>query len=96
MAAPASEVCLTGSIRCWSFSRWRISWDERRDARLHIAAQPVAERVFVLAAAKPALAQGRTVVIYPQGPRMPDCKAGEFRCGAVHFGASLGHGGHNA
>ena len=39
----------------------------------------------LLAAVKPALAQGRTVVFYPEGTRSLDGKIGEFRSGALHL-----------
>jgi 1-acyl-sn-glycerol-3-phosphate acyltransferase len=44
----------------------------------------------LLAAAKPALAQGRTVVIYPEGTRSTDGKIGEFRSGALHLARDCG------
>jgi 1-acyl-sn-glycerol-3-phosphate acyltransferase len=44
----------------------------------------------LLAAAKPALAQGRTVVIYPEGTRTTDGTIGEFRSGAVHLARECG------
>jgi 1-acyl-sn-glycerol-3-phosphate acyltransferase len=44
----------------------------------------------LLAAAKPALAQGRTVVIYPEGTRATDGKIGEFRSGALHLARECG------
>jgi 1-acyl-sn-glycerol-3-phosphate acyltransferase len=39
----------------------------------------------LLAAARPALAAGRTVVIYPEGTRSTDGSVGEFRSGAVRL-----------
>jgi 1-acyl-sn-glycerol-3-phosphate acyltransferase len=39
----------------------------------------------LLAAVKPALAQGRTVVIYPEGTRTLDGSIGEFHSGAIHL-----------
>jgi 1-acyl-sn-glycerol-3-phosphate acyltransferase len=44
----------------------------------------------LLAAAKPALAQGRTVVIFPEGTRSFDGKIGEFRSGALHLARDCG------
>ena len=44
----------------------------------------------LLAAAKPALAQGRTVVIYPEGTRATNGKIGEFRSGALHLARDCG------
>jgi 1-acyl-sn-glycerol-3-phosphate acyltransferase len=44
----------------------------------------------LLAAAKPALAQGRTVVIYPEGTRTTDRTIGEFHSGAVHLARDCG------
>jgi 1-acyl-sn-glycerol-3-phosphate acyltransferase len=44
----------------------------------------------LLAAVKPALAQGRTVVIYPEGTRTRDGKIGEFRSGALHLARDCG------
>jgi 1-acyl-sn-glycerol-3-phosphate acyltransferase len=44
----------------------------------------------LLAAAKPALAQGRTVVIYPEGTRATDGKISEFRSGALHLARDCG------
>jgi 1-acyl-sn-glycerol-3-phosphate acyltransferase len=39
----------------------------------------------LLAAARPALKAGRTVVIYPEGTRSTDGKVGEFRSGALRL-----------
>jgi len=39
----------------------------------------------LLAAAQPALAAGRAVVIYPEGTRRSDGTIGEFRCGALRL-----------
>lgn len=44
----------------------------------------------LLAAAKPALAQGRTVVIYPEGTRSTDGSIGEFHSGAIHLARECG------
>ena len=44
----------------------------------------------LLAAAKPALAQGRTVVIYPEGTRATDGEIHEFRSGALHLARDCG------
>jgi len=44
----------------------------------------------LLAAAKPALAQGRTVVIYPEGTRSTDGNIHEFRSGALHLARDCG------
>jgi 1-acyl-sn-glycerol-3-phosphate acyltransferase len=42
----------------------------------------------LLAAARPALKAGRTVVIYPEGTRSTDGNVGEFRSGALRWRAS--------
>ncbi|BBZ19789.1 lysophospholipid acyltransferase family protein [Mycolicibacterium gadium] len=44
----------------------------------------------LVAAVKPALAAGRTVVIYPEGTRSTDGNIGEFRSGAVHLAKECG------
>ena len=44
----------------------------------------------LLAAVKPALAQGRTVVIYPEGTRSTSGHVGEFRSGALHLAKECG------
>ena len=44
----------------------------------------------LLAAARPALAAGRTVVVYPEGTRGTDGKVGEFHSGAVRLAADCG------
>jgi 1-acyl-sn-glycerol-3-phosphate acyltransferase len=44
----------------------------------------------LLAAAKPALDQGRTVVMYAEGTRSTDGKIGEFRSGALHLAGDCG------
>ena len=44
----------------------------------------------LLAAVKPALARGRTVVIFPEGTRSTDGKVGEFRSGALHLARDCG------
>jgi len=44
----------------------------------------------LLAAVKPALAQGRTVVIYPEGTRSTNGHVGEFRSGALHLAKECG------
>ncbi|WP_006242428.1 lysophospholipid acyltransferase family protein [Mycolicibacterium tusciae] len=44
----------------------------------------------LLAAVKPALAQGRTVVIYPEGTRSTNGHIGEFRSGAIHLAKECG------
>jgi 1-acyl-sn-glycerol-3-phosphate acyltransferase len=44
----------------------------------------------LLAAARPALKAGRTVVIYPEGTRSTDGKIGEFRSGAVRLARDCG------
>jgi 1-acyl-sn-glycerol-3-phosphate acyltransferase len=44
----------------------------------------------LLAAAAPALAQGRAVVIYPEGTRSTDGSIGEFRSGAIHLARDCG------
>jgi 1-acyl-sn-glycerol-3-phosphate acyltransferase len=44
----------------------------------------------LLAAVKPALAQGRTVVIFPEGTRTIDGRVGEFRSGALHLARDCG------
>ena len=43
-----------------------------------------------LAAARPALAAGRTVVIFPEGTRSTDGHVGEFRSGAVRLARECG------
>jgi 1-acyl-sn-glycerol-3-phosphate acyltransferase len=44
----------------------------------------------LLAAARPALKAGRTVVIYPEGTRSKDGKVGEFRSGALRLARDCG------
>jgi 1-acyl-sn-glycerol-3-phosphate acyltransferase len=44
----------------------------------------------MLAAARPALEAGRTVVIYPEGTRSTDGSMGEFRSGAVRLARDCG------
>jgi 1-acyl-sn-glycerol-3-phosphate acyltransferase len=44
----------------------------------------------LLAAAKPTLAQGRTVVIYPEGTRTTDGTVGGFHSGALHLARDCG------
>jgi 1-acyl-sn-glycerol-3-phosphate acyltransferase len=44
----------------------------------------------LLAAARPALMAGRTVVIYPEGTRSTDGSVGEFRSGAVRLASDCG------
>jgi 1-acyl-sn-glycerol-3-phosphate acyltransferase len=44
----------------------------------------------LLAAARPALKAGRTVVIYPEGTRSTDGTIGEFRCGALRLARECG------
>jgi 1-acyl-sn-glycerol-3-phosphate acyltransferase len=44
----------------------------------------------LLAAARPALEAGRTVVIYPEGTRSTDGEIGEFRSGAVRLARDCG------
>ncbi|MFI5505988.1 lysophospholipid acyltransferase family protein [Mycobacterium sp. NPDC051804] len=44
----------------------------------------------LVAAVKPALAEGRTVVIYPEGTRSTDGNIGEFRSGAIHLAKEFG------
>jgi len=44
----------------------------------------------LLAAARPALMAGRTVVVYPEGTRSTDGKVGEFRSGAVRLARDCG------
>jgi 1-acyl-sn-glycerol-3-phosphate acyltransferase len=44
----------------------------------------------LLAAARPALKAGRTVVIYPEGTRSTDGRVGEFRSGAVRLARDCG------
>jgi 1-acyl-sn-glycerol-3-phosphate acyltransferase len=44
----------------------------------------------LLAAARPALEAGRTVVVYPEGTRSTDGRVGEFRSGAVRLAADCG------
>ena len=44
----------------------------------------------LLAAARPALKAGRTVVIYPEGTRSIDGRVGEFRSGAVRLARDCG------
>lgn len=44
----------------------------------------------LLAAARPALEAGRTVVIYPEGTRSTDGKVGDFRSGAVRLARDCG------
>jgi 1-acyl-sn-glycerol-3-phosphate acyltransferase len=44
----------------------------------------------LLAAARPALAAGRTVVVYPEGTRSTDGQIGEFHSGAVRLAADCG------
>jgi 1-acyl-sn-glycerol-3-phosphate acyltransferase len=44
----------------------------------------------LVAAVKPALAAGRTVVIYPEGTRSTDGNIGEFRSGAIHLAKECG------
>ena len=44
----------------------------------------------LLAAARPALAAGRTVVVYPEGTRSMDGRVGEFHSGAVRLAADCG------
>jgi len=44
----------------------------------------------LLAAARPALKAGRTVVIYPEGTRSSDGNVGEFRSGAVRLARDCG------
>jgi 1-acyl-sn-glycerol-3-phosphate acyltransferase len=44
----------------------------------------------LVAAVKPALAAGRTVVIYPEGTRSTDGAIGEFRSGAIHLAKECG------
>ena len=44
----------------------------------------------LLAAVKPALAAGRTVVIYPEGTRSTNGEIGEFRSGAIRLAGECG------
>ena len=44
----------------------------------------------LLAAARPALKAGRSVVIYPEGTRSTDCTLGEFRSGALRLARDCG------
>jgi 1-acyl-sn-glycerol-3-phosphate acyltransferase len=44
----------------------------------------------LLAAARPALKAGRTVIIYPEGTRSTDGKVGEFRSGALRLARDCG------
>ncbi|SPM27135.1 1-acyl-sn-glycerol-3-phosphate acyltransferase, partial [Mycobacterium terramassiliense] len=44
----------------------------------------------LLAAARPALKAGRTVVVYPEGTRSTDGSIGEFRSGAVRLARDCG------
>jgi 1-acyl-sn-glycerol-3-phosphate acyltransferase len=44
----------------------------------------------LLAAARPALKAGRTVVIYPEGTRSTDGQVGEFRSGALRLARDCG------
>ncbi len=44
----------------------------------------------LLAAARPALEAGRTVVVYPEGTRRTDGRVGEFHSGAVRLAADCG------
>jgi 1-acyl-sn-glycerol-3-phosphate acyltransferase len=44
----------------------------------------------LVAAVKPALTAGRTVVIYPEGTRSTDGHIGEFRSGALHLAKECG------
>ena len=44
----------------------------------------------LLAAARPALRAGRTVVLYPEGTRSTDGSVGEFRSGAVRLARECG------
>ena len=44
----------------------------------------------LLAAVKPALAAGRTVVIYPEGTRSTNGEIGEFRSGAIRLAGDCG------
>jgi 1-acyl-sn-glycerol-3-phosphate acyltransferase len=44
----------------------------------------------LLAAARPALAAGRTVVVYPEGTRSTDGQVGEFHSGAVRLATDCG------
>jgi 1-acyl-sn-glycerol-3-phosphate acyltransferase len=44
----------------------------------------------LLAAARPALAAGRTVVVYPEGTRSTDGRVGAFHSGAVRLAADCG------
>ncbi len=44
----------------------------------------------LLAAARPALRAGRTVVIYPEGTRSTDGSVGEFRSGALRLACECG------
>jgi 1-acyl-sn-glycerol-3-phosphate acyltransferase len=44
----------------------------------------------LVAAVKPALGAGRTVVIYPEGTRSTDGNIGEFRSGAIHLANECG------
>jgi 1-acyl-sn-glycerol-3-phosphate acyltransferase len=44
----------------------------------------------LLAAARPALTAGRTVVVYPEGTRSTDGEIGEFHSGAVRLAADCG------
>lgn len=44
----------------------------------------------LVAAVKPALAAGRTVVIYPEGTRSTNGNIGEFRSGAIHLAKECG------
>jgi 1-acyl-sn-glycerol-3-phosphate acyltransferase len=44
----------------------------------------------LLAAARPALKAGRTVVIYPEGTRSTDGNIGEFRSGALRLARECG------
>ena len=46
--------------------------------------------VELLAAARPALMAGRTVVIYPEGTRSKDGSIGEFRSGALRLARDCG------
>ena len=44
----------------------------------------------LLAAARPALARGRTVVVYPEGTRSTDGSVGDFRSGALRLARDCG------
>lgn len=44
----------------------------------------------LLAGTKAALAEGRTVVLYPEGTRSCDGRIGEFHSGAVHLARECG------